>query len=400
MTTYYNAEFAAEYIVKRDPDGNWCEWNESTTDYDSLITGLNGVVYCMAEGPDGKIYVGGLFTDAGGDTDADYLARWNPISETWEKVIAGLNNRVSSLDFDANGDLYIAGQFTNLKTAYGDYVAKITDLDGTPTVNVLNTAINIPNGPVQTIKVGTDGCVYIGGGFTSTGPASTGRISKHDGSEWVAVGTGFSDGAVATLAFAPNGDLYIGGTFTNADGTNGDYLCYWDGSSFNRVGTVELNGQLISIDFDAQARLIVGGVFTNAGGVSGADYIARWNGASWESLGTGTNGYVWRIFSIDNKIYVAGEFTAAGGITLTDRVAVWSNGAWQPLDIDLPGTATVYSILPASDGSLYIGGSFSTVGEDPYEDAVCGLSYEVEVAEEIEESVDEDDIDPIDNTGV
>jgi len=71
MTTYYNAEFAAEYIVKRDPDGNWCKWNSGTSDYKSLITGLNGLVRCMAEGPDGKIYVGGNFTNAGGVTAAD-----------------------------------------------------------------------------------------------------------------------------------------------------------------------------------------------------------------------------------------------------------------------------------------------------------------------------------------
>ena len=29
-----------------------------------------------AAGPD--VYVGGAFTNAGGDTDADYIARWGP----------------------------------------------------------------------------------------------------------------------------------------------------------------------------------------------------------------------------------------------------------------------------------------------------------------------------------
>ena len=70
------ADFPAERIVKRDPQGNWCKWTGSADQ--SLITGLNGTVYCMAEGLDGKIYVGGNFTDAGGVPGADYLARWNP----------------------------------------------------------------------------------------------------------------------------------------------------------------------------------------------------------------------------------------------------------------------------------------------------------------------------------
>jgi hypothetical protein len=58
---------------------------------------------------------------------------------------------------------------------------------------------------------------------------------------------------------------------------------------------------------------------------------------------------------------------------LTDRVAVWANGAWQPLDIDLPGTATVLSIFPASDGSLYIGGEFTTAGTAGTPNAECGI---------------------------
>lgn len=105
------ADFPAEHIVKRDPDGNWCKWTGSA--YASLITGLNEDVYCMAEGPDGKIYAGGKFTDAGGTTDADYLARWNPVSEAWESVVAGINGVVSCMAFDANGDLYVGGSFTD-----------------------------------------------------------------------------------------------------------------------------------------------------------------------------------------------------------------------------------------------------------------------------------------------
>ena len=68
--------------------------------------------------------------------------------------------------------------------------------------------------------------------------------------------------------------------------------------------------------------------------------------------------------------------TSAGGLTLTDKVAVWNNGAWQPLDIDLPGTGTVYSVLPASDGSLYIGGNFSTADENA-ETGIVALNLNV-----------------------
>lgn len=384
------ADFPAEHIVKRDPDGNWCKWGGSA--YESLITGLNGNVRCMAEGPDGKIYVGGSFTDAGGDTDADYFARWNPRTEEWEKVVSGINSGVYCMAFDANGDLYIGGWFANVGNTYGDYILKITDLSGNPTVNSLGTGLE---SYCYSIAIAPNGDVYAGGNFAlAGGVANTAKIAKWNGATWSPLATGLNN-TVLALAFAPNGDLYIGGLFTNADGTYGDYLCYWNGTSFNRIGTVELgaSGYVYTIDFDPSGNLYIGGDFTNAGGIAAADYIAKWNGASWSALGTGTNGNVRRIYVPThtyitgaklNQIYATGNFTAAGGLTLTDRVAVWSNGAWQPLDIDLPGTASVYSILPASDGSLYIGGNFSTTDETPDENAECGIVsdrvYEIGVA--------------------
>jgi len=351
------ADFAAEYIVKRDPDGNWCKWTGSA--YTSLITGLNNVVNCMAEAPDGKIYVGGSFTDAGSDAAADYIARWNPITELWEKIVQ-LNSNALSMVFDANGNLYIGGSFANVGgVANADYIAKISNLSGTPTVSALGTGLN---GFCYSIAISPDGYLYAGGDFTlAGGVTNTNHIAKYNPSTntWSALSTGLNN-TVRTLAFAPNGDAYVGGAFTD---TAYPYLCKWDGTSFSVVGTnTDINGTIQMIAFDEIGWLYAGGDFTNAGGNANADYIARWNGNQWEPLGTGTNDTVYGVLINYGKVYTVGSFTKAGGLTLTDRVAVWSNGAWQPLDIDLPGTAYVNSILPASDGSLYIGGAFSTAG--------------------------------------
>ena len=362
------ANFPAEFIVKRDKDGNWCTWDG--TNGTSLIAGLNGTVYCMAEGPDGKIYIGGNFTNAGGVTAADYLARWNPISGAWEAVVSGINNTVYCMAFDANGDLYVGGIFANLGSAYGNCIAKITSLTGTPAVSALGTGLNQF---CWTIDIAPNGDVYAAGNFTAAGGvANTSHIAKWNGTAWSALATGL-DAWVYSLAFSPNGTLYIGGNFDNADGTNGDHLCYWDGSAFHQVGSVEITNTVYKVTFDEKGKLIIGGSFTNAGGVANADYIACWNGAQWESFGTGTNGSVRTIVIKSGKYYVAGGFTTAGGLTLTDRNAVWSNGSWQPFDINLPGNGAVYSILPTSDGSLYIGGDFSTAGETPDVNAFTGV---------------------------
>ncbi len=364
------ADFPAEHIVKRDPQGNWCKWNGSA--YESLITGLNGEVYCMAEAPDGKIYVGGAFTDAGGITTADRVARWNPVTEAWEALgidyTGATVNYVRAMAFDANGDLYIGGFFTNLGGSNGDHIVKITGLDGTPVISPLGTGLS---SVCYAIAIGADGSVYAGGEFSSAGGvANTGRIAKWNGSAWSALSTGLSI-AVTALVFAPNGVLYIGGAFKDAAYP---YLCKWNGSAFSAVDkSTDINGIVWTLAVGETGWLYVGGQFTDAGGIANADYIARWSGSKWEALGSGTDDAVYEIAIKSGKVYVSGAFTKAGSLTLTDLAAVWSNGAWQPLDIDLPSYGYVRSILPASDGSLYIGGTFTTTGSTPDANAETGI---------------------------
>jgi hypothetical protein len=350
---------------------SWCKWTGSA--YQSLITGLNGPVYCMAEGPDGKIYVGGNFTNAGGVTDADYLARWNPISELWESVVpSGITSYVTSLAFDASGGMAIGfqtppGVMNEKMVAYWDGT-NLTILESSGAYNYS------PNWDIiECLAYDANGTLWVGGEYNETSTTSFG-LGYRSGNSIIWIN--LSPKKIKCMAWSPDGNkLYIGGEFTNATGSGGDYLAYYDKTdgAFHKVGGVELNGAVYSLAFGYNGLLFVGGNFTNAGGNAGADYIAYWNGVSWGALGTGTNGIVNSIALNYGTLYAAGSFTSAGGLTLTDRVAVWSNGAWQPLDIDLPGIAIVNSILPASDGSLYIGGMFSTAGETPDENAKTGL---------------------------
>jgi hypothetical protein len=288
------------------------------------------------------------------------LARWNPITEAWEAVVAGINGAVRCMTFDAYGDLYIGGSFIDLGGANGDRIVKITNLDGTPTIGALGTGLA---GNCFAIAIDANGDVYAGGDFAlAGGVANTSCIAKwhfDSGYTWAPLSTGLT-GTVNALAFAPDGNLYIGGGFTDAGYS---YLCKWNGTTFSAVGNdADINYSVWALAFDAAGNLYIGGAFASAGGIANTTYIAKWTGSAWEALGSGVNYAVYNIVIVSNKVYVSGTFTSAGGLTLTDRVAVWSNGAWQPLDVNLPGTATVRAILLTSDGSLYIGGSFSTAG--------------------------------------
>ena len=59
-------------------------------------------------------------------------------------------------------------------------------------------------------------------------------------------------------------------------------------------------------------ELIAGGRFTTAGGVT-CNYIARWNGATWQPLGAGMNGDVYALTVYNGELIAGGYFTTAGG---------------------------------------------------------------------------------------
>jgi hypothetical protein len=361
------AEFAAERIVRRDPNGAWCIWNGSS--YENPLAGINNYVYDIQEAPNGDIYVCGKFMNAGGISNADKIAVWSKEAQTWNGL--GVNITTESIyiycmAFDANGDLYVGGNFVNLAGVSGaNYIAKFTVATGT--WRAVGTGIN---SNVWAIEISPEGVIYIGGDFTSAGGNSNcKRIAYFDGTNWAPLSTGLNE-RVEALKFAPDGKLLIGGQFLNADGTNGDYICWWDGTafrSFTDLGAIELNDIVASIDINPGGTIIIGGNFSNAGGDDRADGIAAWRGNNWGSLWAGgvSGGHplfiVNKVDCLSNgDIYASGSFTRAGDI-IVNGVAKSVKGAWQRLDIELPFIIDpVYAVCEASDGTLYIGGGFST----------------------------------------
>jgi hypothetical protein len=326
----------------------------------------DGAVYCMAEAPNGDIYIGGTFTGVNSVANTGYLAKWD--GSGWEAVGTPAfvgpsgNPYIKDIMFDANGDLYVAGYFLNAGgVANADYFAKCSDPSGTPTWSALGSGIDAA---VNTITIDGDGTIYIGGAFTTAGgDTDCNKIAYYDTttSNWKPLSTGLNAG-VQSLAVSPNDDIYVGGSFTDAAYP---YICYWDGSSFNPVGTAgDINNEVYKIGFGLAGLLNIGGSFTNAGGNADADYLARFNGNQWSNIGTGLNGAIRSmIFPESGGLYIAGLFSEVAGLDLSDRVAYYANGAWRMLDIDLPGSGVIYSIFIDSRDNLYIGGDFSTTDD-------------------------------------
>ena len=129
--------------------------------------------------------------------------------------------------------------------------------------------------------------MYVGGSFSwvtnSDGtaiPASL--VAAWDGSDWTALGSGLFHGdplrSVRGLALASDGTLYAGGLFNSSGGVPISLVAQWDGSGWSALGSGVygngFNGAVVFALTTSGTSLFVGGAFTRAGTVSSA-YAAQ-----------------------------------------------------------------------------------------------------------------------------
>jgi hypothetical protein len=98
--------------------------------------------------------------------------------------------------------------------------------------------------------------------------------------------------------------------------------------------------------YSYKEELTAGGEFTQSGAIM-VNYIARWNGSTWQPLGSGTSGNIYSLSEFQGDLYITGEFQSAGG-KASARIARWST---EPVSVSeeiqgLPGTYALYQNYP------------------------------------------------------
>jgi regulation of enolase protein 1 (concanavalin A-like superfamily) len=324
-------------------------WNMVDTSWHTVGSGItgSGAVYGIAHAG-ANLFVGGSFTNAGGDADADYIACWD--GSTWNSLGSAHPGTTVYAVATVGGDLYVGGAFSG-------YISHWDGSTWYPVGDGLNnwvTAITIEGSNI-----------YVGGTFTSAGgnPFAS-KIARWDISEsapgWNALGSGLSD-TVTALAHQGS-DVFTGGFFLNAGGSDeADYLARWDGSSWQALGS-GVNGGVRTITVEGP-DVYVGGDFTNAGGITGTNHIARWSmiDNSWHALGPGLGATVYSIEVVGDDVYAGGDFQNAGGDPSADGLASWDGSTWNPIGGGIPPGYSVLAIkVVGSD--LYVGGYFLDAG--------------------------------------
>lgn len=339
----------------------------------------NGTVLALALHVDGKIVVGGGFTQfqSPEPTTRMYVARLNPDGTVDSQFDPKANNGVTSIAIQRDGKILLGGFFTTLQPLGNTSPANLSHLARLNPDGTLDSEFYpIVGGNVYGLAVGPDGAIYVGGNFTQVWgrgnvSASRGYVARFnaDGTIDQTFNPGVNE-EVDAFAFQPDGKVIIGGYFTRAQpaGLNTQIIR-------NRIARVLTTGELdtafqldpggriLASVVQSDGKIVVGGSFTNIGGMT-RNYIARLNpdGTVDPSYNPNLNGRVYTMAyqnaNGENKVLIGGSFTTVGSDTRNHIARL--NPADGSVDSEFNPNidGAVGSIVVQSDGNILVGGSF------------------------------------------
>lgn len=269
----------------------------------------------------GELIIGGEFLNAGGDPDADYIARWH--NGNWAAVGEAFNGPVRALAVHLD-ELFAGGDFTNvgLPAHDADYLAKWNGTDWEVVGGGVDDQVT------GLALFGDD--LLVTGYFDDPGAGS----ALWSGTGWTAL-----NGADATSMFAEAlGTIYAASTFSGA-------VVRLNGTTWETFGPGALpNPPRGMAAFEN--KVVVSLPQVNIFGDPSLRFCIAWNGTAWEPTGT----------SAPN----AGPVVVYQGRLIAGASPeVLENGAWLPL---APNSDAGQLTAAVIGDELIFGGTFVRMG--------------------------------------
>lgn len=258
--------------------------------------GFDGVfasqaVKAIAIAPNGQIYAGGFFEEAG-STTVNNIARWN--GTAWSAFGAGLTETgsgVLALDLDAQGEVLA----TKSDIVSGMVQNQLMRWNG----SAWSAAIPHPaiSGPIRTFQILPNGDYILGGDFQKLGLGGAtfhaSHLGRWDGSQWVSMDGGLTltnfpnDTNVQTMALRADGALFVGGWFAQSvSGVPLSGIARWQNGAWHDLvggtrgtdGTQPANGDVRSLVIDGQGDLFAAGAFNRGNLILAGDFLGSSDG--------------------------------------------------------------------------------------------------------------------------
>jgi len=347
---------------------------------DSLNPAANNIVSALAIQADGRILVGGHFTQIGG-LSRMRIARLQADGAVDPTFAPAANDTVYSLAIQPDGKVLVGGDFTSLAGGSKRGVGRL-NTNGTLDTGFTMTVTPPPDFTydirVQTILIQPDGKIIVGGRNTITrfsGPAvTTGfnlRLNPNGTTDNTFITTGGVGGPVSTMAQQSDGKLLLGGLFTTLRNVARNRMGRLNADGSLDVGfDPNVNGGVFAVAIQADEKILIGGNFTTVAGQPRTN-LARLHpdGSLDDTYAPAvTGGATPVVYSLavqtDEKVLVGGLFTTVAGQARMNLARLNPEGT---LDQTFTATANnlVYGLALQADGKILAGGQFFQLGGQP-----------------------------------
>jgi uncharacterized delta-60 repeat protein len=244
-------------------------------------SGADGPVLALAVQSDGKVVLGGEFTSVNGRSRKN-VARLNPdgSGDAGFTPVIGVSGEalssVRTIALQGDGKVVIGGVFTNVNGAPRNNLARLNsngslDADFDPDVDV--TGAGFLAG-VYTVAVQSGGKILVAGDFTRVHGIARTNLARlnSDGS----LDTGFnpgsgSDFAVTSVAVQSNGKVVIGGFFSRVNDITRNYVARLDRDGNLDTGFdpgLSADDAVYATALQGDGKVLIGGSFTRFAGTS------------------------------------------------------------------------------------------------------------------------------------
>ncbi|MBN2146903.1 MAG: putative Ig domain-containing protein [Anaerolineales bacterium] len=340
-------------------------------------SGADGAIDDIALAPDGFLYIVGSFTHVDG-VSRNGVARINADGALETMMFSpgsGADLAVLAVAVQPDGKVIVGGSFTQFGGEARTYITRLSSL-GDPDASFAAGASVSLDGTVQAIVLQPDGKIVIGGGFTHVGTASRNYIARLNADGTLDTSFDPGDGtnaSVDTVVLQPDGKLLIGGYFTELDGAIKNHIARLNADGSRDTFTGSANDVVKTIALQEDGKIFIGGDFTSSGG-SSRNRIARLNANgtldSTFDPGSGANDMVYAIaVQEDGKVLLGGEFTTFRGVYRDHLVRLNEDGSEDytyRYALYTGANNTVLAITLQPDGKAVLAGNFTDILSSGY----------------------------------
>ena len=306
-----------------------------------LFTSFSDVLCCVFQ-LDGKILLGGAFTDYDGNTISN-IVRINSDGSYDSTFITGtgFDNTVRTISVQSDGKIICGGDFTDIDGNSVLFLARLNS-DGS-----YDSTFNIGSGldsACYTSVIQSDGKIILGGNFNNFNGNSVNNIVRleSDGSYDSTFITGLDGfGALIFKLKIYNDKIYVVGTFDT-----------YQENLINIFGNLE---NIVRLNSDGS-------------------YDSSFS--TFNSGGTGLNGVVTDIYELnDGNLMVCGQFGTYVGVP-SERFAVIKNDGSVYKLVGTYGFDSLVSSLIQINGDIYVGGGFTEFNLISNQNGLTRLNYD------------------------